>query len=108
MNQLTYSSIDTTVDVIVVSMPWIVRSPSIQLGLLKAVLAKNSIAADTQHLYVDFFNLIASRLQGKRLSVDKFEMFGEMLGDWVFSVPPFKALRDDDDDVFTSQRAVKS
>jgi ribosomal peptide maturation radical SAM protein 1 len=96
----------TTASVVLVSMPWtIIRAPSIQLGLLKAVLDRAGIHTRTAHFYLDFFNMVARRLPGKRMSVDKFESFGEALGDWAFSVPPFRTPSAGDDEVFRALMA---
>jgi ribosomal peptide maturation radical SAM protein 1 len=81
-------------DAVLVAMPWtVVRAPSIQIGLLKAVLERHDIGAAAFHFYVDFFNLVATQVRGGRVSVSRFESFGEVFGEWTFSVPPFRELR---------------
>ena len=88
-------------EVVLVSMPWTVtRAPSIQLGILKALLDRAGLGAATVHAYVDFFDAVARRLGGRRLSVDTYDGFGEFFGEWVFSVPPFRQPGPDDDEAW--------
>jgi ribosomal peptide maturation radical SAM protein 1 len=75
-----------------VSMPWTVtRAPSIQLGLLKALLDRAGLSAGTCHFYVDFFDAVAQKLGRRRVSTDTYDAFGERLGEWAFAVPPLRA-----------------
>jgi ribosomal peptide maturation radical SAM protein 1 len=88
-------------DVVLVAMPWtVVRAPSIQIGLLKAVLERRGISTAAFHFYADFFNLVATHVRGGRVSVSRFESFGEIFGEWAFSVPPFREPRPEDDALF--------
>lgn len=88
-------------DVILVSMPWtILRAPSIQLGLLKAVLDREGVRNEALHLYVDFLSTIAARVPDRRISIDRLETFGEIFGEWTFSVPPFRNTAPEEDESF--------
>jgi ribosomal peptide maturation radical SAM protein 1 len=83
-------------------MPWtIVKAPSIQIGTLKAILDNAGIRTHSAHLYLKFFDMLARKLKGKRISVDKFESFGELLGEWTFSVSPFRTVSARTDDMFS-------
>lgn len=85
-------------DVILISMPWtIVRAPSIQLGLLKSILDSHGIKTQSAHLYLEFFNFIARRMHREQVSIDKFESFGGNLGEWTFSIFPFRIPINDDE-----------
>jgi len=88
----------TSRDVVLVSMPWTVtQAPSIQLGILKGLLDRERIATETAHLYVAFFDEIARRLPGRRVSLEAYDNFGEAFGEWCFSVPPFRTPDDASD-----------
>ncbi len=90
-----------TADVTLVSMPWTnVLAPSIQIGILKAVLEAHEIRTQNFHFYVDFFDTISAALGGKKLSIGKFESFGHLFGEWAFSVPPFRTNSPENDAAF--------
>jgi ribosomal peptide maturation radical SAM protein 1 len=78
-------------DVVLVSMPWTVtQSPSIQLGILTSLLRRSGMLVDAAHLYVAFFDEVARRLPGRRVAIETYNDFGEAVGEWTFSVPPFR------------------
>ena len=79
---------------VIVSMPFMDRNrPSIQLGLLKAIVAAHGFPVRTLHANLDF----AARLGG-----DYYDTLcqhrGRMLGDWLFSLEAFGDAAPDRDD----------
>lgn len=86
--------------VLLVSMPWEeLEYPSIQLGLLLAVLRAAGITAATQSLKFDFMEhciaATADRPVHERLGVADYRTVVEWsrhvsVGDWIFTVPPFR------------------
>lgn len=71
--------------VVLVSMPFMdPYSPSIQLGLLKAVTARHGFPVRTYHAYLDF---------AVQIGVDYYRMLcqhrGTLVGDWLFSLEAF-------------------
>jgi hypothetical protein len=95
--------------VLLVSMPWEdLEYPSIQLGLLLAVLRRSGIHTETRSLKFDFMehciSATAERAAAERLGVSDYRTVVEWsrhvsLGDWIFTVPPFRPVdsaRDDE------------
>lgn len=80
-------------DVALVSMPWAsVHFPSIQLGILKQVLAGAGICAGVFPYNVRWVKFASERLSNGRFSVAQYSRIGTVLhrygaGDWVFSSP---------------------
>lgn len=71
--------------VAIVSMPFMdVDRPSIQLGLLKAIVEKQGFPVRTLHANLD----LAARL-GVETYANVAEHRGRMIGDWLFSVEAF-------------------
>jgi ribosomal peptide maturation radical SAM protein 1 len=90
-----------TRSVTLVSMPWTtLRAPSIQIGIVAAVLARAGISASTAHLYVSFFDHVKARLGRAVSSIDGFEAFGWLFGEWIFAVPPFRHQSEMNDERF--------
>ena len=76
--------------VLLVAMPWArLEHPSIQLGLLKALLDARGIASKQLHVYLDFAEHLAAR--DPALGADAYDDVAtrHLIGDWIFSVPPF-------------------
>src|SRR5688572_14974198 len=79
--------------VVIVSMPFMdVDRPSIQLGLLKAIVEAHGFPVRTLHANLDF---------AARIDVGYYrtlaEQRGRLLGDWLFSVEAFGACAPDHD-----------
>jgi ribosomal peptide maturation radical SAM protein 1 len=71
--------------VVLVSMPFLdIDRPSIQLGLLKAIVAAHGFPIRTLHANLDF----AARIGAERYGV-LADHRGRMVGDWLFSVEAF-------------------
>jgi ribosomal peptide maturation radical SAM protein 1 len=71
--------------VVLVSMPFMdPYRPSIQLGLLKAIIAQCGFPARTYHAHLDF---------AAQIGVDYYELLceshGTLIGDWLFSLEAF-------------------
>jgi len=71
--------------VALVSMPFVsARRPSIQLGLLKPLIASHGFPTTTIHLNIDF---------AAQIGIDLYEALcqhrGALVGDWLFSVAAF-------------------
>ena len=76
--------------VLLVAMPWArLEHPSIQLGLLKAILDGRGIPCRQLHLYLDFVEHTAE--QDPALGPDAYDEVAtrHLVGDWIFAVPPF-------------------
>src|SRR5262245_2998500 len=76
--------------VLLVAMPWArLEHPSIQLGLLKAILDARGIPSRQLHLYLDFVEHTAAR--DPVLGPDAYDEVAtrHLIGDWIFAVPPF-------------------
>ena len=89
------------VDVVFISMPWApVDAPSIQLGILKAILDQEGIHAETAHLNLAFLEYLAA-LEGRRVTYRQYkwiELQAQLgLGEWTFAVPPLRENSEGDD-----------
>ena len=76
--------------VLLVAMPWArLEHPSIQLGLLKAILDGRGIPCRQLHLYLDFVEHTAEH--DPALGPDAYDEVAtrHLIGDWIFAVPPF-------------------
>jgi ribosomal peptide maturation radical SAM protein 1 len=75
-------------------MPWHqIKTPSIQLGILKPVLERRGIKTACRSHSLTFMDFLAARRIP--FSYDEYnevgdENFGVGLGDWIFAVPPFR------------------
>jgi ribosomal peptide maturation radical SAM protein 1 len=79
--------------VVLVSMPFMdIDRPSIQLGLLKAIVAGHGFPVRTLHANLD----LAARIGAERYRALAAHR-GRMLGDWLFSVEAFGAAAPDRD-----------
>jgi len=80
-------------DVILAVLPWApVTAPSIQLGLLKALLDREGIASKTAHLSVEFFKYLRTKPDIEHLHLppwkhDVLHLLSPLFS-WVFAVPP--------------------
>ena len=73
--------------VVIVSMPFMdIDRPSIQLGLLKAIVEAHGFPVRTLHANLDF----AARIDASYYRL-LAEQRGRLLGDWLFSVEAFGA-----------------
>jgi ribosomal peptide maturation radical SAM protein 1 len=77
-------------------MPWArLEHPSIQLGLLQAVLARAEIPSEVRSLYLTFMEFLcastAERPEAEQITVVDYAAIASQyfIGDWIFSVPPF-------------------
>src|SRR5262245_63606222 len=76
--------------VLLVAMPWArLEHPSIQLGVLKAILDGRGIPSRQLHLYLDFVEHAAAR--DPALGPEAYDEVAtrHLVGDWIFAVPPF-------------------
>jgi len=76
--------------VLLVAMPWArLEHPSIQLGLLKSILAASGIASAQRHFYLDFVEHIGA--WDSSLGPDAYDDVAtkHLIGDWIFAVPPY-------------------
>src|SRR5262245_18409939 len=93
--------------VMLIAMPWhVLQVPSIQLGTLQPLLEAARIRTEVRSFKLDFMEhcraATAGRPEGERLEPADYEMvaidhYWIGLGEWVFAVPPFRALAPDDD-----------
>lgn len=82
-------------DVALVCMPWhVARSPSIQLGILAAVLRDRGVRCASHSLYLEFADFVrrAGRAGAGLLTLDEYFALGDRwfmtgAGDFVFAVP---------------------
>src|SRR5437870_4669386 len=82
--------------VALVAMPfWGPHTPSIQLGLLKAILQQRGIASTAHYLNLPFARLIGYTFYNMLAEVRTFR-----LGEWLFSEAAFSP-RDDDEQFLT-------
>jgi ribosomal peptide maturation radical SAM protein 1 len=75
---------------LLVALPWArLEHPSIQLGLLKAILDARGIRSKQLHLYLKFIEHLAA-LDSTLGPADYDDVATKyFIGDWIFSVPPF-------------------
>ena len=77
-----------TPSVLLVTMPWdFVTMPSLQLGILKAVLARAGIAARSLHANLTWVRDAALDPDDYAAIANRFGTSG--LGDWIFALPLF-------------------
>jgi ribosomal peptide maturation radical SAM protein 1 len=102
--------------VLLVAMPWhALTLPSIQLGILVAVLEQEGIPAQARSLMLSFMDHClretAGRPEGERIALDDYALVGEHfplgLGDWIFAVPPFRDIPGRDVDYLAYLRERK-
>src|SRR5262245_58562366 len=81
--------------VLLIAMPW-EHGPSIQLGVLHALLERNGVAVASRSLFVDAMMHFTRATPGPGPRVrftDYIQIasrhFDVGLGDWIFAVPPF-------------------
>ncbi len=81
-----------------VTMPWeMLEAPSIQLGIVQAVLERAGFEVEVRSLKLAFvahcLSATAARPPGDRIGASDYkrvvERFDVGLGDWIFAVPPF-------------------
>lgn len=97
--------------VLLVAMPWAkLERPSIQLGILLAVLRNAGIDAETRSYYLKFMEYLAkrttSRPEAEQLTVDDYTEVANrsLVGDWIFAVPPFCKSNQNQDEYFCHLR----
>jgi ribosomal peptide maturation radical SAM protein 1 len=91
--------------ILLIAMPWhALHLPSIQLGLLQSVLEGAGIQTEVATLGLAFlehcYTATADLPDGARISVAEYDAVashgGSGLGDWIFSVPPFRDAPESD------------
>jgi hypothetical protein len=96
--------------VLLLSMPWgQLDYPPIQLGLLRAALEREGLGADVRSLELDFLDhcvsATAARPPAHRIGLTAYDRVLEWsrdvgLGDWIFSVSPFRERSAELDDEY--------
>src|SRR6185503_15163781 len=82
--------------VLLVAMPWAqLEHPSLQIGLLKSVLAAAGLRAATRSCFLEFMEFAAQRSDLSPLDYDAISNH-HFIGEWIFSVPPFNDTRNSD------------
>ena len=84
--------------VLLVALPWArLEHPSIQLGLLKAILDARGINSQQLHLYLKFVDHLAAF--DPTLGPEDYDDVAtkHFIGDWIFSVPPFATTQTSED-----------
>lgn len=82
--------------VFLVNMPWgSPGQPSIQLGILTAVLKRAGVPVQPLYLNVDFLEAAAGLFETPRGWLQDYDeiasaRYGLGLGEWIFTVPPFR------------------
>jgi ribosomal peptide maturation radical SAM protein 1 len=86
-------------DVVLIAMPWqVLYLPSIQLGVLQAVLERAGIRTAVRSFNLAFMEHcrreMAARPEAEHITLDDYEAVAaersfQGLGDWIFAVPPF-------------------
>jgi len=93
-------------DVVLVVLPWApIDTPSIQLGLLKAILDREGISTQTAHLNVEFYKFLQAAAKTSKtlrgLGVPNlFDRVREISAacSWIFAIPPvFENIKTIDD-----------
>jgi ribosomal peptide maturation radical SAM protein 1 len=92
-------------DVLLVSMPWAtLHSPSIQIGILKALLEAKGFSVAAHHFYLDAAEYLINveNTGGNKFTCDDYRSIAGQycnfgLGDWIFAVPPYKNIDIEDD-----------
>ncbi len=76
--------------VVLVAMPWAnLNQPSLQIGLLAALLERSGIAARAMHLNVEFFNFVSRAGSRPFSALDYLQRTNySALSDFIFFVPP--------------------
>ena len=94
--------------VALVCMPWhVLRSPSIQIGTLHALLARDGIPCTSHSLHVEFAHFAARRTRSRRarLTLPQYFEIGDAwfmagAGEWVFTTPDVHPPAPDEDERF--------
>lgn len=82
--------------VALVSMPFaLLQRPSIQLGLLRAVVQRAGFAADSHHLYVNLGRVLSPKFYTGLRSPQ-----GHLIEEWLFSVSAFGSAVPGDEEYF--------
>jgi len=84
--------------VLLVALPWArLEHPSIQLGLLKAILDARGVKSKQLHLYLKFVDHLAAF--DSTLGPEDYDDVATkyFIGDWIFSVPPFETSANAED-----------
>ena len=94
--------------VALVCMPWhVLRSPSIQIGTLHALLAQQGIRCTSHSLHVEFAHFVARRTRSRhaRLTLAQYFEVGDAwflagAGEWVFTTVDVRPAAPDEDERF--------
>lgn len=97
-------------DVVLAVLPWApVTAPSIQLGLLKALLDREGIETKTAHLNVEFYKHLRTKPDYKPLQTPPSEHdvlhLQSPLFTWIFAVPPVFTDTEAIDEYMADERA---
>jgi hypothetical protein len=87
---------------VLVAMPWSEPFlPSIQIGVLQALLERSGLTTESKSYYLSWLEFmldaVAESTPGDYLSISN-QYFGIGLGDWVFSPLPLNGASDDHQD----------
>jgi ribosomal peptide maturation radical SAM protein 1 len=87
------ANVNSTCDVLLVWMPWgALKFPSIQIGILGAILEREQVAVGARTFSLDWMEL----LHRHELSTEVYRAVSHEyrhvgLGDWIFSTPPYRS-----------------
>ncbi len=105
-----------TYDIALVTMPWSSLSfPSIQLGTVASLLARDGISTRSFHYNLRFAEFAIGRTASlppaERVTLQILHQIAESqhIGEWIFAVPPFRERDDASDQAFrelTEQRSI--
>ena len=95
-------------DVLLISMPWAsLNHPSIQLGILKRVLQENEIQTEVRSYNLSLMEHFAAASTNSEtpITIREYVAVGVDfctlgLGEWIFSIPPFREISDNVDDSY--------
>ena len=94
-------------DVVLITMPWdALHVPSLQLGVLQAVLDRHGFSSRVRQLNLTFMeHLVAASAatRGQALTVADYRLVStgfSGVGDWIFAIPPFRTPTAEGDERF--------
>lgn len=99
-------------DIVLVAMPWdALYVPSLQLGILQAVLDRAGFSSRVRQLNLAFMEHLAAASAATRgqpltpltLTIDDYRLVATSfsgVGDWIFAIPPFRAPTAEGDERF--------
>lgn len=94
-------------DVVLITMPWdTLYVPSLQLGILQAVLDRHGFSSRIRQLNLTFMeHMVAASAQtrGQPLTTEDYRLASTSfsgVGDWIFAIPPFRTPTAEGDEQF--------